>query len=121
EKYDPFPGLIRLLELKDNEMLRVVIKIIGSIINGGIKDNNSEHPYFESIISVNGGNKIFSLFQRKDVDDKIRNIAAISIGRLFKSQELPENMKQPIIDHLKSITSDQDEWTRQFYRNYVRV
>ncbi|KAA6310649.1 MAG: hypothetical protein EZS28_056278, partial [Streblomastix strix] len=42
EKYDPFPGLIRLLELKDNEMLRVVIKIIGSIINGGIKDNNSE-------------------------------------------------------------------------------
>ncbi|KAA6375337.1 MAG: hypothetical protein EZS28_029137 [Streblomastix strix] len=112
EKYDPFPGLIRLLELKDNEMLRVVIKIICSMINGGIKDNNSEHPYFESIISIDGENKIFSLFQRADMDNKIRNMCAIYIGRLFKSQELPETMKQPIIDHLKSITSDQDEWTR---------
>ncbi|KAA6393260.1 MAG: hypothetical protein EZS28_011214 [Streblomastix strix] len=112
EKYDPFPGILRLIELQNNEMLRVVIKIIGSIINGGISDKYSEHPYYESIISINGGNKIFSLFQRKDVDNNIRNIAAISIGRLFKSQELPETMKQPIIDHLKSITSDQDYWTR---------
>ncbi|KAA6384004.1 MAG: hypothetical protein EZS28_020466, partial [Streblomastix strix] len=93
-------------------MLRITIKIIGSMINGGIKDNNSEHPYFQSIISINGENKIFSLFQRKDIDSYIRNIAAISIGRLFKFQILPETMKQLIIDHLKSITSDHDEWTR---------
>ncbi|KAA6387737.1 MAG: hypothetical protein EZS28_016736 [Streblomastix strix] len=111
-KRDPFPGLIRLLELQNIEMLRATIKTIGSMINGGIEDKNSEHPYFESIISINGGNKIFSLFQRADVDNEIRNISAICIGRLFKSQGLPETMKQPIIDHLKSIVLDQDEWAR---------
>ncbi|KAA6393910.1 MAG: putative transposable element tc3 transposase [Streblomastix strix] len=121
QKCNPFPGMFRLLELQNFEMLRIVIKIICGLIGGGEWSDNLEHPYFQSIISINGGNKLFSLFQRNDVDNKIRNVAAISLGRLFKAQELPRNMKQSIIDHLKSITSDADEWTRFLSRRAINI
>ncbi|KAA6384626.1 MAG: putative NEK protein kinase, partial [Streblomastix strix] len=71
-----------------------------------------QNSHFQSVEEFGGIQKLFTLFQTtsvKDIKDKI----AVSLGRLYKARPIQDKeMQQSIISHLKSITSDVDEWTR---------
>ncbi|KAA6371343.1 MAG: hypothetical protein EZS28_033130, partial [Streblomastix strix] len=110
---NPFPGLFRLLDSRNSEVILLAIKSIASMINGGISKLKTAdpHPYFDNVSRLNGINKIFSIF-RHNSDKQVKDTCAISIGRIFHEKEITnEEMKSNIIAHLKSILMDQDEWT----------
>ncbi|KAA6378573.1 MAG: hypothetical protein EZS28_025899 [Streblomastix strix] len=112
---NPYPGLFRLLEHKDNEVVYHSLHSIASMLYLGtdeIKDSE-QNLHFESIESFNGINKLFSLF-KKTKDKQTKDASSICIGRLFHAQEIPDiNMKQEVISHLKSIINDADKWVRE--------
>ncbi|KAA6387839.1 MAG: hypothetical protein EZS28_016632, partial [Streblomastix strix] len=114
EKKNPYPGLLRLLDHKNSDVVLRAITTIGSILNGGIGSTNDEeqNPHFQSVEECGGIQKLFSLFLTTSIKI-IKDRAAVSFGRLFKACAIADKeMQQSIISHLKSITSDADEWAR---------
>ncbi|KAA6397371.1 MAG: hypothetical protein EZS28_007104 [Streblomastix strix] len=115
EKKNPYPALFRLLDHQNTDVVLHTITTIGSILQGGIgtTKESEQNPHFQSVEECGGKQKIFSLFQTTS-DKVIKDKTAIFIGRLYKARAiLDKDMQQSIISHLKSITSDADEWTRR--------
>ncbi|KAA6373134.1 MAG: hypothetical protein EZS28_031339, partial [Streblomastix strix] len=114
KRKNPYPGLFRLLDHKNSDVVLHEITTIVSILNGGIGSTNDEeqNPHFQSVEECGGIQKLFTLF-KKTSDKVIKDKIAVSFGRLFKARPIQDKeMQQSIISHLKSITSDADEWTR---------
>ncbi|KAA6357684.1 MAG: hypothetical protein EZS28_046789, partial [Streblomastix strix] len=87
---------------------------ICSVLRGGIDTTGQgyPHPNYELIESFDGINKIFSLFKQTS-DKKIKDTAAICLGRLFRAKEITDqNMRVQLISHFKSLLNDPDEWTQ---------
>ncbi|KAA6355009.1 MAG: hypothetical protein EZS28_049464 [Streblomastix strix] len=70
------------------------------------------HPYFDQFAISGYIQQLYNLFkQTNDNDDK--DIASPSIGRLFRAKEILDiNMRKEIIEHLKTLLDDKDEWNQ---------
>ncbi|KAA6401905.1 MAG: hypothetical protein EZS28_002572, partial [Streblomastix strix] len=114
-KKSPYPGLFRILEHKDIEVVRLAIRSIGSMLICGLIGVQGAEPnlHYESIDSFNGIKKLFSLF-KKTKDKQTKDVSSICIGILFHAKEiLDKNIRQEVISHLKSIVNDPDKWTKE--------
>ncbi|KAA6361752.1 MAG: hypothetical protein EZS28_042721, partial [Streblomastix strix] len=113
---NPIPGLIRLLDHKDNLVVINTLQIIRDIIDAGIQstsDTEEQHPLFDEFQEHGGIQKIFALFQKSAFKNN-KNITAFYISQLFKAREITDQiMKQQIISHLKSLLSDSDKRIKQ--------
>ncbi|KAA6363671.1 MAG: hypothetical protein EZS28_040802, partial [Streblomastix strix] len=65
-KKSPYPGLFRILEHNDIEVVRLSIRSIGSMLICGLIGVQGAEPnlHYESIDSFNGIKKLFSLFKK---------------------------------------------------------
>ncbi|KAA6378522.1 MAG: hypothetical protein EZS28_025950 [Streblomastix strix] len=105
-----FQALLRLLDHPNIFVVnRAVVSIYNILLAGSNTTASSEpHPHFATIQPFDGIQKLISLFQR-NISQYSKNFAAICLGELFKSKELPDNMKREIISHLKAIFSRQED------------
>ncbi|KAA6360661.1 MAG: hypothetical protein EZS28_043812 [Streblomastix strix] len=107
---NPFPGLLRLLDHTNINVLGYAIAAINNILDAGACTTpmNQPHPHFESINTLGGVEKVFSLF-RRNANKYSKDSAAICIGFLFKAKEIVDaDMRREIIAHLKMLTNDPD-------------
>ncbi|KAA6390277.1 MAG: putative NEK/NEK2 protein kinase, partial [Streblomastix strix] len=112
---NPYPGLIQLLVHANYLVASDAIISIFNILQAGISSapNADPHPHYESILSCDGIKKIFVLFQ-KNISKYSRDRAALCIGFLFRSKQITnKEMKQEIINHLKSLLCDSDAWVKE--------
>ncbi|KAA6361337.1 MAG: hypothetical protein EZS28_043136, partial [Streblomastix strix] len=108
---NPFPGLLRLLYHTDIDALGDAIATIINIIVAGVNTTpmNQPHPHFESINTLGGVEKVFSLF-RRNISQHSKDSAALCIGMLFQAKEIVDaDMRREIIAHLKMQTDGHDE------------
>ncbi|KAA6398122.1 MAG: hypothetical protein EZS28_006351 [Streblomastix strix] len=115
QKKNPYSSLLRILQHQNNEIVLSSIYSICSLLRGGLYTTQQglPHPHFEIINQIDGINKIFSLINNNP-DKKVKDAAAICLGRLHRSKEIKDqNMKIQIISHLKSLLTDPDDWTKQ--------
>ncbi|KAA6369388.1 MAG: hypothetical protein EZS28_035085 [Streblomastix strix] len=107
---NPFPGLLRLFDHRDIDVLVDAIVTINNILIAGVHTTpmNQPHPHFESFNTLGGVEKIFSLF-RRNVSKFSKDSAAFCIGYLFQAKEIVDaDMRREIIAHLKMLTNDPD-------------
>ncbi|KAA6354420.1 MAG: hypothetical protein EZS28_050053, partial [Streblomastix strix] len=107
---NPYPGLIRLLEHPDEQVVSDAIIQVFFLLQTGsnTSPDKKPHPHYESIQACDGINKIFALFQ-KNVRQYSRDRSALCIGFLFRAREIADPiMRQEIINHLKSLLNDSD-------------
>ncbi|KAA6378845.1 MAG: hypothetical protein EZS28_025628 [Streblomastix strix] len=104
-----------LLRLFDHPNIFVVNRAVVSIYNILLAGSNTTtpsqpHPHFATIQALDGIQKLYTLFQR-NISQYSKNFAAICLGELFKSKQLPNQMKREIINHFKAILirSEDDE------------
>ncbi|KAA6331446.1 MAG: hypothetical protein EZS28_053386 [Streblomastix strix] len=73
---------------------------------------NQPHPYFESINTLGGVEKVFSLF-RRNASKHSKDQAAICIGQIFRAKEIVDaDMRREIIAHLKLLINDPVDWVK---------
>ncbi|KAA6389219.1 MAG: hypothetical protein EZS28_015251 [Streblomastix strix] len=86
KRKNSYPGLLRLLDHKNSDMVLHDITTIVSILNGGIGSTKEteQNPHFQSVEECGGIQKLFTLFQ-KTSDKVIKDKIAVSFGRLFKA------------------------------------
>ncbi|KAA6378244.1 MAG: hypothetical protein EZS28_026229 [Streblomastix strix] len=108
----PFQGLVRLLDHKDNRIVADAIRSLINIITAGSDStpNKEPHPYYQSLQEIGAIEKLFKL-QQNNEDKYVKDLAAVCIGVIFKAQELPQ-YKEQIIEQLKYLLIDNDEWMR---------
>lgn len=68
EKKDPYPGLIKLLDSNDNNIILYSMKAIGSLLGGGIESTEDfmPHPHLNEIEGCKGVEKIFNIFKKSN-------------------------------------------------------
>ncbi|KAA6373030.1 MAG: putative CAMK family protein kinase [Streblomastix strix] len=110
-----FTGLVRLIDHPD---ITVVHRAVASIQDILISSTNltsisSEHPYFQSLASCDGINKLFILF-KKNLSKYSKDRASICIGQLFRAKEIPNTeMRKELINYLKAASLGSDELTKR--------
>ncbi|KAA6392172.1 MAG: hypothetical protein EZS28_012300 [Streblomastix strix] len=113
KKKDPFPGLLRLLDhLNDQIVQSSILSIMNILIyrsNG--TDQNQPHPCFQAVEQLGGVEKIIQLF-RKNLNKKLKDNSAICIGRLFRAREITNPEMKQVIVYLKQLVNDPDAWTK---------
>ncbi|KAA6389835.1 MAG: putative NEK/NEK2 protein kinase, partial [Streblomastix strix] len=112
---NPYPGLIRLLEHENIDIVDDTIGLILLILWDGAKQTQviEPHPHYETIQACDGVNKIYSLFQR-NVSKYSRDRSALCIGYLFKAQQITGSiMRNDIFNHLKNLLNDSNDWIKQ--------
>ncbi|KAA6329625.1 MAG: hypothetical protein EZS28_053586, partial [Streblomastix strix] len=105
---NPFPGLLRLFDHRDILVAANANATINNILIACVHTTpmNQPHPYFESINTLGGVEKIFSLF-RRNASKHSKDQAAICISLLFRAKEIADvDMRREIIAHLKLLTND---------------
>ncbi|KAA6363442.1 MAG: hypothetical protein EZS28_041031 [Streblomastix strix] len=114
----PYPYLLRLLNHSNNEVILYTIYSIVNILLTGFNTTSSSslHPHFDQMSTYGGIEKLYSLFKRTDVNQKIKDITAICIGKLFNKAQIPHSMRTEIISHLMSIVGDSDTLTQDTSR-----
>ncbi|KAA6384299.1 MAG: putative serine/threonine-protein kinase Nek3 [Streblomastix strix] len=118
----PYPGLIRLLEHKETDVVSNAITSINNIL--ACEDNYSTksptHPHFNTMNQCGGIQKLFALFQR-NLNKRTRDHAAICLGILFRAREIPDqNMRRSLIAHFMSLLKDQDDQLKRLSRSILR-
>ncbi|KAA6389712.1 MAG: hypothetical protein EZS28_014762 [Streblomastix strix] len=119
-KYDAFKninftGIVRLLDHHDIAIInRAVISIHNFIIHGtNLTSISSPHPYYQSLASCDGINKLFILF-KKNLSKYSKDNASICIGHLFRAKEIPNTeMRKKVISYLKTAVNDSDSWMKR--------
>ncbi|KAA6373523.1 MAG: hypothetical protein EZS28_030950 [Streblomastix strix] len=99
-----FTGLVRLLDHPDITVIHRVSTSIQNIIRGGQNstDGSSKSPYYQSLASCDGINKLFILF-KKNLSKYSKDNAAVCISLLFRSKEISNvEMRKEVIAHLKA-------------------
>ncbi|KAA6367046.1 MAG: hypothetical protein EZS28_037428, partial [Streblomastix strix] len=105
---NPYPALIRLL---DHQVISVVSKTTNAILNILLGRSvttpvNQPHPYFQTITSCGGIEKLYSLF-KKNLSPGTKYSSALSIANLFKAKEIPNvEIRKDLIEYLKSTYKD---------------
>ncbi|KAA6364344.1 MAG: hypothetical protein EZS28_040129, partial [Streblomastix strix] len=85
----PYPGLIRLLEHQDSEIVDHAVVTIYNILVSGISTNDTKpSTHFDDIQACDGIDKIFDLF-KNNISKYSKDLASICIGRIFKATQLP--------------------------------
>ncbi|KAA6372496.1 MAG: hypothetical protein EZS28_031976, partial [Streblomastix strix] len=110
----PYPGLIRLLVHTDDDIVNDSISSIFLILQTGSNTTpeSDPHPHYESLQESDGIKKIFALFH-KNGSRYNRDRSALCIGYLFRAREITDPiMRQEIINHLKSLLSDENAWLK---------
>ncbi|KAA6394302.1 MAG: hypothetical protein EZS28_010173 [Streblomastix strix] len=81
---NPFPGLLRLLEHSDVDIVNDGICSIYNILNAGLNTTpvDSLHPHYDEMLKYGGIEKIFNLF-KKNLNKFSRDHSALTIGQLF--------------------------------------
>ncbi|KAA6396048.1 MAG: hypothetical protein EZS28_008424 [Streblomastix strix] len=118
----PYPGLIRLLEHADNLIASDAIGSIGIIQFSGSNTTpqSDPHPHYESIQKNDGIKKIFALFQKNGMKFN-RYRSALCIGYLFKAREIADPiMRQEIINHLKCLLNEDDDWVKERAKDVLK-
>ncbi|KAA6363110.1 MAG: hypothetical protein EZS28_041362 [Streblomastix strix] len=110
---NPFSGLLRLYEHRDNVVtfdgLLFILNIIVDDFN--TTSDNSHRPYYDTINACRGIEKIMKLF-RINGNKKTKDTAAIRHGQIFRAKEINDKqMPIELIRHLKTLVNDTDEWT----------
>ncbi|KAA6368673.1 MAG: hypothetical protein EZS28_035801 [Streblomastix strix] len=108
---NPFKGLLNLLNHSNSN-----IQLYGlvSIFNIQIGRENSTsiaevHPYFDSIASIGGIEKIYEFMNRNNTTQYCKDFSAITIGYFYKGRKIENiEMRTNVITHLKSIVQDKD-------------
>ncbi|KAA6375577.1 MAG: hypothetical protein EZS28_028894, partial [Streblomastix strix] len=110
----PYPYLLRLLNLSDNEVLEQTINSIINVLLAGSRTtpSSSLHPHFDQMSTYGGIEKLYSLFKRTDVNQKVKGKTAICIGKLFNKAEIPHSMRTDIISYLKTLINDSDNFIK---------
>ncbi|KAA6388008.1 MAG: hypothetical protein EZS28_016465 [Streblomastix strix] len=112
-KKNPYPGFIRLLQHQDEEVVLSSFKSIENMLEGCINkiEGSQIHPHYQQFVDCNGIQKLFSFFQQTS-NKKLKDAVSICIGKLFIEQEIPnKDIRAEIMPYLKSILTDEDEWT----------
>ncbi|KAA6388829.1 MAG: hypothetical protein EZS28_015645 [Streblomastix strix] len=113
KKKDPFPGLIRLLDHSNDQIVQSsIISIINILIfRGNGSDKNQPHPCFQAVEQCGGVDKIFELF-KKNLNKGLKDRFAICIGKLFRAKEITNPEMKQVIVYLKQLVNDPDTWTK---------
>ncbi|KAA6379432.1 MAG: hypothetical protein EZS28_025045 [Streblomastix strix] len=106
-----FTGLVRLLDHPDIAVVHRVVISIKNIIRSGSNSTqiSSPHPYYQSLASCDGINKLFILF-KKNLSKRSKDEASICIGQLFRAKEISNTeMRKEVISNLKAVSLGSDE------------
>ncbi|KAA6391479.1 MAG: hypothetical protein EZS28_012999 [Streblomastix strix] len=97
-----------------NNVILYAINQIFNILGFGAKQasSSSQYPHFETISAYGGVDKLYSVFERNDVNKKVKGKATICISKLYRSKVLDEKMRTDIILHLKTHINDSDNGTK---------
>ncbi|KAA6393425.1 MAG: hypothetical protein EZS28_011048 [Streblomastix strix] len=109
---NPYPGLIRLLDHSDENVVSDAISSIYNLLQCGTDTTPSDllHPHFEKI-SAAGIEKLLELFQKSNQNTKVKDKIALCIGRLFRAKEIQnQQMKEQVIGYLISLLYVPDQW-----------
>ncbi|KAA6395823.1 MAG: putative nek protein kinase, partial [Streblomastix strix] len=118
-KYDAFKninftGLVRLFDHPDIAVVNRAAVSIHNIINSGtnLTSKSSPNPYYQSLASCDGINKLFILF-KKNLSKYSKDRASICISWLFRAKEIPNTeMRKEVISYLKAAVNDSDSWMK---------
>ncbi|KAA6387005.1 MAG: hypothetical protein EZS28_017468 [Streblomastix strix] len=111
---NPYPGLFRLIQHKDNQIVLLSLQSICSLLKGGLDTTevNVQHPHYNIIDSSNGIKILHKLFKTAQ-SKELQEISAICIGYIYRSKEIQDKfIKKDIITFLKNTVYDLNEWTR---------
>ncbi|KAA6386885.1 MAG: putative protein serine/threonine kinase, partial [Streblomastix strix] len=117
-----FTGLVRLIDHPDIAVVNRVSVSIQNIINSGanITSISSPNPYYQSLASCDGINKLFILF-KKNLSKYSKDRASICIGDLFRAKEIPNTeMRKEVINYLKAAVNDSDSWMKTYSMKRLR-
>ncbi|KAA6396750.1 MAG: hypothetical protein EZS28_007722 [Streblomastix strix] len=107
---NPYPGLLRLLDHTNSEIVFDAIASINNILTDGFnsKTQTLPHPHFELMNEIKGIEKIYALFRRNISQNTICS-AALCIGFLFRAKEIEDaDMRREIVAHLKLLINDEE-------------
>ncbi|KAA6404324.1 MAG: hypothetical protein EZS28_000142 [Streblomastix strix] len=104
----PFPGLIRLLNHSNIDIVSDSLNSIMNIVLAGTETTieTNVHPYFNEVNGCNGIEAIYSIFQQ-NINNDLKNTSAILFGHLYRSREIKDiNQRIEIISHLKTLLNN---------------
>ncbi|KAA6354576.1 MAG: hypothetical protein EZS28_049897 [Streblomastix strix] len=108
---DPFKGLLNLLNHSNSNIQQNgLVSIFNIQLGGSNTTSDSEiHPYFDSLASVGGIEKIYEFMNRKNTTQYRQDFSDITIGYFYKARKIEKvEMRKVVIKHLKSIVQDKD-------------
>ncbi|KAA6329586.1 MAG: hypothetical protein EZS28_053591 [Streblomastix strix] len=111
---NPYPGLFRLIDHKDNQIVLLSLQSICSLLKGGLDTTEAieQHPHYNIIDRCNGIKILYKLFKTTQTPE-LQDICAICIGRIYRSKEVQDkDIRQDVIAQLKNMVHDLNEWTR---------
>ncbi|KAA6384108.1 MAG: hypothetical protein EZS28_020364 [Streblomastix strix] len=120
---NPFKGLLNLHNHQNSNIQSDGITSIFNIQKGGLNSTSDSevHPYFDTIASIGGIEKIYEFMNRKNTNKECKDTAAITIGNFYKAKKIENvEMRTNVIKHLRSIVNDQDNWTKNESRRALR-
>ncbi|KAA6400030.1 MAG: hypothetical protein EZS28_004438 [Streblomastix strix] len=120
---NPFKGLLNLLNHSNSIIQMYGITSIFNIQTGGSETTSDTeiHPYFDTIASIGGIEKIYEFMNRKNTTKQSKDASAIIIGFFFKARKIENvEMRTNVIKHLKTIVNDQNGWTKTCSRNALK-
>ncbi|KAA6386703.1 MAG: hypothetical protein EZS28_017772 [Streblomastix strix] len=109
---NPFPGLIRLLDHKDEKIKEEVFKLLGQILIFGVDKTNVNKPclYFDAIQVYGGIDKIFALILNKDIEEEMKQVISMIICLLFTGREIAnQQIRQELVAIVKQMIYDSDD------------
>ncbi|KAA6399215.1 MAG: putative protein kinase [Streblomastix strix] len=103
---NPYPSLFRLIDHENIDIAQDALFSISNLIQTGSQTTSSKipHPHFTIITECTGIEKIYQLFKRNENNKYLRDVAAYSIGQLFRVRQIDNNeMQKDIIKQLISL------------------
>ncbi|KAA6374169.1 MAG: hypothetical protein EZS28_030304, partial [Streblomastix strix] len=121
KKKDPFPGLIRLLDHSNDQIVSYSITSIDNIFidMGKGSDQNQPHPCFQTVEQCGGVEKIFTLF-KMNLNKQFKDRSAICVGRLFRAREIKNPEMNQVIVYLKQLINDPVAQTKNAAKNVLK-
>ncbi|KAA6369081.1 MAG: hypothetical protein EZS28_035392 [Streblomastix strix] len=95
---------------------------LNQITDPGFKSTpfTDPHPYFDEFEKLNRTQDLYKLFSKRSGVHLFKDKTTISIGCLYRSQEIPDNkMRKDIIDSIKTIAKD--EVDREYQKEAIQV
>ncbi|KAA6394930.1 MAG: hypothetical protein EZS28_009542 [Streblomastix strix] len=107
---NPYPGLFRLIEIKDNQIILLSLQSICSLLKGGLDTTEAIelHPHYDTIDRCNGIKILYKLFKLTSTTPELQDICSICIGRIYRSKEVQDkDMRVASIEALILLAQNQ--------------